>query len=103
MDYGDYLAQIMALLMASALVVGGIFLVVTGRIRRRAAKGYEMIYESPLVRVQGLFLSSLGIVLGLTIVRILSGIVTIALLLLITLSGEIVAGFVQQKGILVKK
>ncbi len=98
----DYFVQIFLLILPIGLVVGGVFLIVSGRIKRRYTQGYEMIYEGLWVRVLGLLLLLLGMTAGLTVVKTVSGMAGLVLSAFILLSGAIISHFVQQNGVVKK-
>ena len=56
----NFLSGLLILFFTSFAVVRGTSMLVSGKMRRRFAKGYEMLNEGILVRVLGLILILLG-------------------------------------------
>ena len=75
----NFLSGLLILFFTSFAVVRGTSMLVSGKMRRRFAKGYEMLNEGILVRVLGLILILLGVVILLTGLGILSETMVIGL------------------------
>ena len=84
-------------------IVRGVSMLVSGKMKRTFAKGYEMVYEGTLVRLLGIVLILFGICLALIISGMLSETVAIVFFILIFLPGGIIGIFVEQSGTLIRK
>jgi len=90
-------------LMSVVLIIEGAFLVIKGRVKRKFAVGYDILYEGGLVRVLGVLFILLGAVIGMGATRIISINYTLSLFFLILMPASIIGFVVQQKSTLLKK